>query len=67
MLLARVCAPMYICLSSPSSQSRITIPGMSVDDHRMNSKGDQVMRKQISYMYMTLIGVHSTMHLAHPN
>ena len=25
------------------------------------------MGKQISYMYMTLIGVHSTMHLVHPH
>ena len=38
---------MYICLSSPSSQSRITIPGMSVDDHRVKGGPGHVQTNQL--------------------
>ena len=47
MLFARVCACMYICLSSPSSQSRITIPGMCVDDHRMKGGPGHAQTNQL--------------------
>ena len=58
---------LYLCLSLPRDYSfyrQITGYGMNIDDHKVHSlmmKG--VMGKQISYM--TLFGVHSTVHLMH--
>ena len=57
-----------VCLQSPSNPSfyrQIIGYGMSVDDHRIAWWWKGVMDKQIGYL--TLIGVHSTMLLMHPN
>ena len=59
---------MNICWQLPSNQSfykEIIGYGVSVGEHRVARRWKGVMGQQNSYM--TLIGVHSTMHIVHPN
>ena len=56
------------CLPLPSNQSfyrLIASYWMGVNDHEVPRGQKGIMGKQISYM--TLIGMHLTMHLMHPN
>ena len=57
---------MHVCWQLPSNQSfyrEVVGYGMSVGDYRVARRWKGVMGQQISYMYMALIEMHSTMHL----